>query len=257
MDLEKRGLRRLANRTLNRWLDRTGDDDALALLPLFLSQRASVRAKVVAAGADAAPEGEQAGRRAEAAAYLDLALAYLDPPPARLVAVGGWSGTGKTTLARALAPDIGPAPGAIVIRSDVIRKTLAGVGETERLPAAAYTKDASAAVYTALEARAARVLAAGHGAIADAVFGMEEERSAIEAVARHAATRFDGLWLEVPLAVATARVAARRGDASDADAAVVERQHKNETGPIAWPTVDASGSAETVAARASAMLMPA
>jgi hypothetical protein len=135
MDLEHRGLRPFANLVLNRYLQRRDEAEALALLPLFLSARAAVRAKVAASlEAVAGKDGDKAARRTEALAYFELAGRYLDPPPPCLVAVGGLSGTGKTTLARALAPDLGAAPGALHLRSDVLRKQLAGVDELEPTP---------------------------------------------------------------------------------------------------------------------------
>ena len=127
MDLEHRDLGALAQRLLNGYLDATWDDAGTALLPLFLSCRATIRAKV--AGFAARSEADDAeGEIAAARAYLDLAQRFLAPAPARLVAIGGISGTGKSTLARALAPGLGAAPGAVVLRSDVIRKKLFGVG---------------------------------------------------------------------------------------------------------------------------------
>src|SRR5690606_17485673 len=126
MDLDHRGLRPFACRVLNRWLERMeGEQAALSLLPPLLSQRALVRAKVTATAAPAATAAAAEAMRAEAGAYVALAADYLAPPPPRLIALGGWSGTGKTTLARHIAPSIGPAPGAVVIRSDVERKRLA------------------------------------------------------------------------------------------------------------------------------------
>src|SRR5690606_15412165 len=133
-----------------------------------------------------------------------------------LVAIGGRSGSGKTTVARALATTLGPAPGAIVLRSDTIRKAMMGVAETERLAAAGYTAEMTERVYAELRARAAAVLAAGHAAIADAAHGTAQERAAIEQVAANAPAPFIGLWLDVDLDVATRRVAGRVGDASDA-----------------------------------------
>ena len=135
---------------------------------------------------------------AEARAYFERALAYLDPPPARLLAIGGLSGTGKSTLARLLAPGLGPAPGAVILRSDVARKRLHGVAPGDRLPPEAYRKEASGAVYDALAARAAALVGAGHAAIVDAVFLDPKERAQIEAVAAAAGVRFDGLWLCAP-----------------------------------------------------------
>jgi aminoglycoside phosphotransferase family enzyme/predicted kinase len=251
MDLERRGRRDLANAAMNAWIAETGDVEGLALLPLFASLRAAVRAKVGASGAAAQPDpAAREAMRGEARGYLDLALALLDPPPARLVGVGGLSGTGKTTLARALAPDLGPVPGAVVVRTDALRKRRAGVAETERLPEAAYAPAVTEAVYAEARETAARVLAAGHAAAVDAVHARPDERAALAAVARDAGVRFDGLWLEAPEDALLARVGARAGDASDADAAVVRRQLGYAVGPMDWARVPAGGGPEATAAAA-------
>ena len=159
---------------------------------------------------------------------------FLKPAPPRLLAIGGLSGSGKTTLALKLAPEIGRAPGAVVVRSDVERKRLAGVALEERMPAGSYTPEASARVYAAFLARAERVLRAGHSVVLDAVFAREDERQAAEALARRVGVPFEGIWLDVPKEVAQARVAARQGDASDATPAVVERQFGYDLGRIDW-----------------------
>jgi predicted kinase len=166
-----------------------------------------------------------------------------------LIAVGGLSGTGKSALARALAPDIGAAPGAVVLRSDVERKALAGVAETERLPASAYTAEAAAAVYARQAEKARRILAAGHSAVVDAVFAKPHERAAIEAVAREAGAPFHGAFLSADLATRLTRLQHRRGDASDADAAVARQQEDFALGAIGWAGVDASGPVTDVEAR--------
>jgi aminoglycoside phosphotransferase family enzyme/predicted kinase len=242
MDLGHRGLRDHANRLLGRYLERTGDYAGLVLFPLYLSQRACVRAKVLVAGAALDPEANRrAATEAEARRYLDRALDYLAPRRPALVAVGGWSGSGKTTVARAIAPGIGHAPGAVVLRSDTIRKMLMGAAETDRLPASGYGRDVTDRVYAALRARAAETLAAGHAVVADAVHGTAAERTAIEAVAAAAGAPFVGLWLEVTRDAATRRVERRSGDASDADAAVVARQFGYDPGPVAWHRIDTAG----------------
>ena len=87
--------------------------------------------------------------------------------------MGGLSGSGKSALARALAPSLPPSPGAVVLRSDVERKAMFGVAETERLPAAAYSEDTTKRVYAALADKARRVIGAGHTAIVDAVFARD------------------------------------------------------------------------------------
>ena len=95
-------------------------------------------------------------------------MRLIAPPPPLLVAIGGLSGTGKSVLARALAPELRPAPGAVVLRSDVERKALFGVAETERLPPDGYAPMSQPGVYSILPTRRAASPAAGHSAIADA-----------------------------------------------------------------------------------------
>ena len=235
MDLCHRGLRALANRLLNEWLWRIADlpdaphHEALSLLPMFLARRACIRAYVdssitAVSGADNAP----------ARAYQRSAIAFLEPSPPRLLAVGGLSGSGKTTYALEIAPEIGCAPGAVVVRSDVERKRLAGVALDERMPAGSYTPGSSARVYAAMLDRAEQALRAGHSVVLDAVFARPEERAAAEALAHKVGVPFEGTWLDIPKDVAQARVAARKGDASDATPAVVERQFGYDLGAISW-----------------------
>ena len=227
MDLEHRGLRPLANALFNRVIERTGDIGGLVLLPLFLSARAAVRAKVEAS----------AGKDRSAAEYFDHALKAIDPPGPKLVAVGGLSGSGKTTVARMLAPAIGPAPGAVVLRSDAVRKELWGVAETDRLPPEAYASDMTRRVYDELADRAGRVLSAGHGAVVDAVHARIAEREALEELAHRLGVPFRGIWLDADPDILIARVEARTGDASDADESVVRRQLTYDLGQISWPRI--------------------
>ena len=250
MDVEKRGLRAQANIVFNRYLADTGEWDGLPLMPVFLANRAAIRSHVAGA-ARAQSKGEKAEKQAEEAQqYLELALSLLSPPSPRLIAVGGLSGTGKSTLARALAPSFGAAPGAVVLRSDLIRKEMAGVDPAMRLPAESYTREASTAVYARLCERAAQALAAGHAVVADAVFADPAERAAIEAVARKVGAAFNGLWLEGSQAVLEARIAARRGDASDATVEVLRRQTGFDLGAMGWARVNADGGSAETEARA-------
>ncbi|MBI2713386.1 MAG: AAA family ATPase [Rhizobiales bacterium] len=253
MDLIERGLKAAANIVLNRYLlqtQRMEDLDALAALPLFLSLRAAIRAKVTAARA--AHDASRASIEQSARDYFALAQTLLAPPPPKLIAIGGLSGTGKSHLARALSSELPPAPGAVWLRSDVERKVLFGVSETERLPQAAYARAVTTKVYNELTSKARRVLAAGHSAVVDAVFAGPSERETIAQAAGTAA--FHGLFLTAPLSTRVARVGSRQDDASDADAAVARAQEQYDLGPLSWRQVDASGTPEQTLAYAKAAL---
>jgi predicted kinase len=215
-----------------------------------------VRAKVSASAEASQAEAEaKAHLHDEAIAYFRLAAAYLDPPPPRLVAIGGLSGTGKTSLARRLAPDLGAAPGALHLRSDVLRKRLSGVEELTPLPQAAYGSAMTARVYGGILERARDALGAGHSVIVDAVYAKAAERAALEAAARDLDVAFQGLWLQAPEPVMAERVTGRRGDASDATAQVVRRQLGYQTGEVTWQLIDASGPLDAVVAAAARALM--
>ena len=255
MDLEEHGLRDLSNRLLSSYLRDPSDLDALALLPLYLSQRAAIRAKVRAAAAALVDDpGARRALEREALDYFAMAQQYLDPPAGLLLAVGGLSGSGKSSLAHLVAPYIGPAPGAVHIRSDKLRKDRFGVAETTRLPPEAYEPAVSEAVYEALFDQCARALAAGHGVVADATFIYEEGRRRLAKLAADKGMGFLGVWLEAPLDTLVDRVAGRRADASDADAAVVRRQTTEETGTISWRRLDARAAPATLAQDLRALL---
>lgn len=229
MDLDDRVSRAAANRVLNRYVARTGDAALTAGLPVFLSLRAMVRAHVEA----------RRGNREIAADYLASAAAYLTPAPPIVVAVGGLPGTGKSTLARALAPSLGAAPGALVLRSDEIRKRQHGVSPEQRLPDSAYTEAASDAVFAALARDTGSVAAGGHACIADAAFLRPEQRADVQQAALGAGVPFLGLWLTAPLADLEARIAGRVGDASDATVAVLHAAAQHDQGGGDWVHINA------------------
>ncbi|MGA0532655.1 AAA family ATPase [Hansschlegelia sp. KR7-227] len=248
MDLWRRGRRAEANLVFNRYLDASDEEDGLPLVAFLMAVRAAVRAHVAAAqgvgGGDAAPASLQ-----EAHAYFGLAQALLEPVPARLVAVGGLSGSGKSTVAAALAPDLGPAPGARILATDRIRKQLFGVSAETRLPQAAYRPDVSRRVYAQLGLRAERILRLGHAVVADAVFDRPDERSRIADAAAGAGTAFTGVWLDADPDLLMGRVRARTGDVSDATADVVAQQLTRSIGTITWTRARAAAGADAVCSR--------
>src|SRR5690606_39557384 len=109
--------------------------------------------------------------------YLAAALGHLAPPAAELVAVGGLSGSGKTTFARAVAPRLGGAAGALVLRSDEARKRLMGVAPSTRLPPEAYARTVTDQVHHLLFAETAAALRAGRSVVLDATFMDAEARA--------------------------------------------------------------------------------
>ena len=235
MDLDRKVGRAASNRVMNRYVARTGDI-ALFGYPVFLSQRAMIRAHVL-----------QATYRC-GELYLSAAESYLQTTPSQAIAVGGLQGTGKSTLARALAPEMGAAPGALILRSDEVRKRLHGVDPETRLPPEAYNEEANDRTNRALIDLATVAAASRHSVIIDATFLDLEVRGKLETAVRQSGVPFLGIWLVAPLAVLEARVSGRHGDASDATLAVLHRSTQITAGAGNWLEVDATDSKLTLQA---------
>ena len=251
MDLDERDLTLAANVVLNRYLAETRrleDYDGLAALPLFLSVRAAIRAKVIAAR-PIPPDGDGRAIADAARKYFALACSAIEPPPPLVIAIGGLSGTGKSILARMLAPHIGPLPGAVILRSDTKRKAIFGVAETATLPIEAYTTEVTDYIYTSLFWEVQRPIEAGHSAVVDAVFARAEQRWAISEAARACRVQFVGLFLTAGLETRVDRVQERMHDASDADERIARRQENYDLGVMDWTLIDASGTPEETLAR--------
>lgn len=247
MDLWRTGLSALGNVLFNRYLDRTNECDGLSLMPLFIAMRALIRTHVAASMADDKPE-----LKAEARSYFKLAQRALEPCTPVLYAIGGLSGSGKSTCAPALAPLILPMPGARILSSDRIRKALSGVPANTLLPPEAYASEVSARVYALLRGYAGACLDSGWPVIVDAVFDRDNDRAAIQAVVDERGLRFSGFWLEAPMQILQERVAARTNDPSDANLAVLAAQASKlaaaAPGQSAqWRKLDASQPASVIA----------
>jgi predicted kinase len=236
-----------ANTVWNRYLAATGDFDGIGLVPFFLSCRAAIRAKTNATALSVQKDPARVRElQTSAREYLAMAERLLHPPSPCLVAIGGLSGSGKSALARALAPLIGAAPGAIVFRSDEIRKQILGVRVPTRLGSDGYTAEVTQRVYETLIARADTTVRNGFTAIVDGTLLRLADRQAMESVARNSRVPFIGLWLEAPVQTMLERVQAREHDASDADAAVLHSQLAQDTGDVSWHRLDSSASVEAV-----------
>ncbi|QIG79656.1 bifunctional aminoglycoside phosphotransferase/ATP-binding protein [Stakelama tenebrarum] len=253
MDLWHRGQRIDANIVANRYLDVSPQGaGGYSLLPLFLSIRAAIRGHVAAAAARST--GEET-KIAEARDYCRLAADLLAPAAPRLVAVGGLSGTGKSSVARLIGAWIGRAPGARVLRSDVFRKRLAGVSPETRLPPESYTAAASDHTYEALFESAEDHLRCGSSVILDAVFSSRSEREVAQMIAERDRVPFHGIWLEAPEQERIARVSVRSGDASDAGPTVARDQSRKSVGDLgSWLRLRANRPLDIVAQAARAFL---
>lgn len=222
--------------------------EARALLPLYTAYRATVRAKVEAMKA-AEPEVPEAAAAAAALAahrHLLLALRELQPPSLRpcLVLVAGLPGTGKSTLARHLAAD-----GLAWVRSDAVRKHLAGLSSTP--PADIYTPAWTARTYATCLQRARAALVAGDRVVVDANFKHHDQRAPFLALARDLGVPAVLFVCDADPAVVRDRLARRTGDISDADIAIYEAARRDWQPPTpaeAAHVLDTADSPESVAA---------
>lgn len=213
MDFAARGRPDYGWRFLNAWMDATGEHEAAGVLRYAMVYRALVRAQV---------EYLRAGRCTQAAAYAGAALGGSRPAPPRLVITHGLPGSGKTFQSQRLLEQ----QGAIRVRSDVERKRLFGLGALESSHArglAIYSGDTTERTYERLFALARAILAGGFTAVIDAAFLRRRERDAARELARECGVPFEILACEAPVAVLHRRLAARVGDASEADAVVLGR----------------------------------
>jgi hypothetical protein len=257
MDFIHYGRDAAASGIINEYLARTPDEnlDGLALLPLFMSMRAAIRTNVMLARLDHRDQPDEIRRKAQA--YFELAQRLISPSEPCLIAIGGLSGTGKSTLGRMLAGSVSPPPGAVMLRSDVMRKNMFHVAETDRLPAAAYQPEATAKVYQRLAEQAVRILGQGYSVIVDAVFAHEAERTEIRNAARDANSRFTGLFLTADLETRLKRTGQRLNDASDATPEIALRQEAYDLGTVDWAIIDASGAPEQTFRRSKALIVSA
>lgn len=216
MDLERLGRPDLAESFCAAY--RTAADDAwpASLAHHHIAYRAQVRAKVTALRADQGV-AKSAGKARQ---LLELARAHLNAAQVRLILVGGLPGTGKSTLAAGLAD----ALGAVVIRSDVVRKELAGLPASQSAPArygeGIYAATWSVATYHELLRRARHALTYGETVVLDASWSDETRRADARRVAAETVSDLTELRCVAPADVAAARLAARAeagDDASDAD----------------------------------------
>lgn len=230
MDLAQAGRRDLAGSFADAYFRAADDEEGRELLSFYVSYRAAVRGKVqgIKAAEGDVPEEERREAARTARGHWLLALETLEAAGERpgLVLVGGLPASGKTTLARALAE----AAGFTVVRSDVVRKELAGLEPDDPSAAAwesgLYSREWSDRTYEECRRRAERALFRGERVVVDASFHDEAQRRAfLETAVRHGA-RARLLLCEAGPEVVGERLAARAADASDADWDIYDRMRE-------------------------------
>jgi len=257
MDLLQRDRPAYANALFNRYLDERDEDDGVALLPFFMAVRSCVRSLVLAQKTRLASATTEANRRAASTAtchYLEVAKRLLRPVAPQLVAIGGFSGAGKSSVAAVFAHRVGCAPGARILNTDRIRKQLYGVAPEQRLPEAAYQCDVSDRVYRSMLQRARVLLNQGCSALLDGVFDLPNRRRDAESLAKDLGLPFNGYWLHAPMDVRLARVHTRMGNVSDATTRVLMARGSGDLPVPGWVRVDATAGIDVIAAQISSDL---
>jgi hypothetical protein len=236
MDLERLGRADLANRFLNAYLEESGDYAAVPLLDFYRAYRAYVRGKVL---------GFQVAQRPDLArdarALFELAARYTHREgPARLLITTGVMGVGKSTVARIVAAGLG----AIVIRTDAVRKRLAGRPLRERgvhgFGEGPYTSEMSARTYAEALRLAGDVVASGWSVIVDGAFSSAEERGAARDLARRLGVPLTVFWCDAPDQVVADRLRQRAGDpheVSDGRAELLAHHRERYEPPVDEPEV--------------------
>ena len=219
MDCDARNQPYPGMRFLSRYLEQSGDYSGLALLPLYLLYRATVRGKVAAILADELPETAASSQWQEAHHYFDLAWGYSREHAPNLFAIGGLSGSGKSHLARKGCG----IERAIIIRSDATRKRIAS--DHPDLPL--YGSAMHRLTYKAMFDAARQSLEAGWSVILDATFLHPDSRSSVAQLAVGCGLPLHFFWLDLPETELRQRIRQRicdGRDISDADLAVLDLQ---------------------------------
>ncbi|MGB5971678.1 MAG: AAA family ATPase, partial [Nodosilinea sp.] len=223
MDLLSKDCPKLAIAFLNHYVEYTGDWEGVQLLPLYVSRQAYVRAKVTSFLLNDPTVDDETKRQASetAAGYYRLAWSACQPQSGAVYMMTGLSGSGKSTTARLLVGQTN----AIHLRSDAVRKHLAGVPLDQRGDDSLYTPEMTAKTYDRLLTLATALAQSGYAVILDAKYDRQALRqSAIERV-QAAGLPLMILYCTAPTAVLEQRVRDRAGDIADATVAVLQRQH--------------------------------
>jgi aminoglycoside phosphotransferase family enzyme/predicted kinase len=218
MDLTARGRKNLANLFLNIYLEQTADWEGLKVLPLYLTRQAYVRAKVNSFLLDSDTFSEKI--KATAAQYYQLAWQYTQPQTPRLILMSGLSGSGKSTIAKVIAKKLN----AIQIRSDAVRKHLAGIDLNQTGSLDIYSLEMSQKTFDRLAELAQILIPLGYPIILDARYDKYAWREPLLTYAQNLHIPFHIVHCHAPIEILRQRIAARKGDISDATIEVLNSQ---------------------------------
>lgn len=255
MDFEMRGMRKLANILFNHYLAYMNDVEGYPLLPLYQSMRAMSRAAICAKRTLVLTGGERKEAIKRAKRYFDFACAFMTNYPPVLIACGGLSGSGKSRVAREIGGLFNPAPGAVILRDDIVKKQINGCPIDQHFDKACDTPVVEKVVYDVLRQEARNALLSGSTVIVDALFYNEKERKKIEALAKELNVPFVALWMDAPFDVRLKRIQSRKRNPSDVRTqADLEKQLSLETGVVAWSTLFTDKTREETVAFARELL---
>jgi aminoglycoside phosphotransferase family enzyme/predicted kinase len=232
MDLERLGRSDLARVFLDAYHELTAETHPRTLEHHYVAYRALVRAKIACLLAD----GGEPAAASTAVGLLDQCAQHLAQAQVRLVLIGGVPGTGKTTLAEAVATHLH----GTLMRSDEVRKEQAGLPATA--PAGAsfgegiYVASATERTYHELLRRSGLALNRGETVVVDATWSASAERALARQVAQTTCSELVEICCDCPPALADERLAARQargGDASDATPAIAAQLRASFE---AWPS---------------------
>ncbi len=222
MDLDAKKREDLANLFLNTYLEQTGDWEGVQLLPFYLTRQAYVRAKVTSMLLDDPQISTTDKQQAIATAqdYYRLAWHYTQPRQGQIYVMSGLSGSGKTTVGRHLAQHFQ----GLQIRSDAIRKQLAGLTLNQKGDASLYQPEMTERTYSRLAELGLLLASQGFTVILDAKYDRFRWRNSLLLAAQKQNIPFKIIHCQASISTLGDRLLNRQGDISDATQTLLPQQ---------------------------------
>lgn len=254
MDLLSKNCAALATVFLNHYVERTGDWEGVQLLPLYISRQAYVRAKVTSflLGDPSVDEDSKRKAAETAAGYYRLSWSVCQPRSGAVYIMAGLSGSGKSATARQLASQIN----AIHLRSDAVRKHLAGVPLDQRGDDSLYTPAMTEKTYDRLLTLGIALAQVGYPVILDAKYDRQSLRQSAIAAIQQAELPVSIVYCTAPPEVLEQRVRDRAGDIADATVAVLQRQYMEPFTEAEQPLVQTIDTTQAVPQQIAAIVGP-